>query len=277
MQKRKLLRIRIVLFCIVLGILCVPFMIPEGGSDWFKSRKYDYQVRIGIIDTGIASSAIDEQYIENGYNYVLRNENTEDKKGHGTQIASILAGSIQHEIKGICENAVLIPLVYTGRNEYNKEVPHTPELAAKAIYDAIDIYHCDIINISAGMHTEHEELRKAVAYAVEQDVLIVASAGNDGTDALFYPGAYEGVLCVGALDENGKIAEFSQQNASIDLYAIGEGIPVVGADGNMSMAKGTSYSAAFVTGLAANLLSENPELTNEELTEKLCDLEEVKR
>lgn len=255
----------------VLCILLVVFgcMRSLKGEETQPEPGYDYQVRIAVIDTGISITAIGDRYIMEGYNYVREDADTTDTEGHGTQIASILTGSEQHNIEGICENAVLIPFVFSGRNQYNKQIKQTPERAAKAIYAAVDEFDCDIINLSAGMHSNNEELRKAVAYAVEKDVLIIASAGNDGTSEVFYPGGYEGVLCVGSLNAEGEISEFSQQNPTVDLYAIGENIAVVNMDGTVVLRNGTSYSAAFVTGVAANLLSQTPELTIEELTEKI--------
>lgn len=266
MQKKYVLSIGGVWICVLLA----GFLFWQKPQEKFPSEPdYDYQVRIAVIDTGVSVEAIGESFVLDGYNYVRDDTNTKDTEGHGTQIASILVGSTEHGIRGMCKNAVIVPLVFFGRNQYNKETKHTPERAAKAIYAAVDEFDCDIINLSAGMKSQNEELRKAVAYAVEKDVLIIASAGNDGTSDVFYPGGYEGVLCVGSLNVEGEISKFSQQNATIDLYAIGENIAVVNMDGTVVLRNGTSYAAAFVTGVAANLLSQTPDLSMEELKEKI--------
>ena len=266
MQKKYVLWMSGVLICVLL--VCFIFLQKSQG-ELPAEPNYDYQVRIAVIDTGISVEAIGESFVVDGYNYVRDDTNTKDTEGHGTQIASILVGSTEHGIQGMCKNAVVVPLVFSGRNQYNKETKQTPERAAKAIYAAVDEFDCDIINLSAGMKSQNEELRKAVAYAVENNVLIIASAGNDGTSDIFYPGAYEGVLSVGSLNANGEISKFSQQNATIDLYAIGENIAVVNMDGTVVLRNGTSYAAAFVTGVAANILSQTPELSIEELREKI--------
>ncbi len=227
-------------------------------------------VRIAVIDTGISTVAIDSSRIIEGYNYIRPQDGTEDKIGHGTAIAGILVGS---EAAGIRPNAVLVPLVYATKDEMGKTIKGDTSMVAQAIYDAVDIYDCDIINISSGSTSDSISLRNAAAYAEEKGVLVVSSAGNANLYRLqdiYYPGAYDTVLCVGSADSDGEVSPFSQRGNTIDILAPGSNLRVVSIRAKKIRAFGTSYSTAYVTAAAAKLLEQNPCLTPAELRQILC-------
>ena len=135
------------------------------------------------------------------------------------------------------------------------------DVFAQMIIDAIDVYNCDIINISAGLMLDKESIYHAIQYAEEKDVLVVASAGNDYEEVgsfKYYPAAYESVLAVGSVDKNEKkISDFSQRGEWVDIYACGEDITIATLSGNTRTSDGTSYSAAKITSYAAKLISES--------------------
>lgn len=230
-------------------------------------------VRVAVIDTGISTAAIEAEHLTEGRNYIRPQDSTEDKLGHGTAIAGILVGSEAVGVEGVCPSAVLVPLVYAARDETGAAVKGKTDMAAQAIYDAIGVYGCRVINLSAGALSGAEDLRRAVEYAESRDVLVVSSAGNanlTAPDAVYYPGAYDTVLCVGSVDKSGEAAAaFSQRNDTVDLLALGEGLRVASIRGKTIRADGTSFSAAYVTGAAARLLTEDPTLTAAELRDIL--------
>lgn len=227
-------------------------------------------VRIAIIDTGITTAAINPASIAEGYNYIFPDAGTEDKLGHGTAIAGILVGSQSAGIIGVCPNAVLIPLVYETAGPAEDRIKADLSTVAQAIYDAVDVYDCDIINVSAGAKTDTEKLHQAAAYAEAQGVLLISSAGNDGDSTMYYPGGYDTVLCVGACDgEETRRASFSNFHSRVDLLAQGDGIRVASIRGKTIRVFGTSYATAYVTGAAACLLSEHPALTPAEVRQIL--------
>ncbi len=79
-----------------------------------------------------------------------------------------------------------------------------PETVSKGIVWAVD-HGADIINLSLGRAPAENKVqpgyREGVEYALEKGKLVIASAGTSGKE-LFYPGAIEGVISVGGLDEN---------------------------------------------------------------------------
>jgi subtilisin family serine protease len=85
----------------------------------------------------------------------------------------------------------------------------------------------DVINMSLGSQYSSSIVRRAVANAVRSGIIVVAAAGNDwgeGPYPVAYPAAYDGVIAVGATDENDLIASFSQRGGAVDITAPGVNI-----------------------------------------------------
>lgn len=239
------------------------------------SLKYDGSgVRIALIDTGISCKYFDDSHIAAGKNYVFPDKNENDLIGHGTAIAGIILGSKKLGLGGAAPGAELVPLVYYSR--YTSCVPLNGGINSicQAIYDAIDIYNCRIINISSGITKDNDKLRKAIAYAEKKNILVVASVGNSNRSSpeiIYYPAAYETVVGVGAANEKNEVADFSQRNASVKLLARGTNIPTVPIDNSSKevVVNGSSYAAGFVAGAAAILLENKPELSAIQLRDLL--------
>jgi len=236
--------------------LIVLLMVVSAFSQEKKS------VRIAVIDTGVSADAISAANISEGKNYILPDNTADDIEGHGTAVASIIVGSETAGVDGICPSAVIVPLVYYTKKEDGSIVRGDLRMTAKIIRDAIDVYKCDIINISSGTARKSFELEQAVKYAEEKGILIVSSAGNDGGSEIYYPGGYDSVLCVGALGEDdGGAASFSNRHSDVDILAPGSNIKVADIDGTQLAVSGTSFSAAYVTGVVAGIMAEHPELS----------------
>ena len=253
-MKKRLFRI----LCIV---LCLATL---GGIIYAVEYVTRDPIIIAIIDTGISTNAIDSDHILEGKNYLDPSLSTEDTYGHGTAVASVILKELPQ--------AQFVPLVSNAYNKGRIEQVDS-DVFAQMIRDAVDVYHCRIINLSVGLILDKPSIREAVAYAEEKGVLVVASAGNDyATDGEFtyYPAAYETVLSVGSVNKKkNEISDFSQRGDWVDIYARGEEITIKTLSGDKRESEGTSYSAALVTARAARLLQKNPNLTPAQLREKL--------
>ncbi len=229
-------------------------------------------VRIAIIDTGISTIAIAPKNLDLGRNYILPNTSTEDTMGHGTAVAAIIAGSEAAGVTGLCPEAVLVPLVYYSKTGDDTAVKGDLVMLAKIIRDAVDVYGCRIINISSGARIDTPALRDAVAYAEQHGVLVVSCAGNDGDDTVYYPGAFPTVLCAGTVNtaEDGP-ALFSNRHRGVDVLAPGIKLKTANPKGEAVTVNGTSFSTAWVTGVAASLLTAEPTLTPYQLRQLLCN------
>ena len=217
--------------------------------------------RIAVIDTGVSTVALDPARVEAGNNYILPGQSTQDVVGHGTAVASIILGKASVGLSGLCPAATVVPLVYYTQTD-SSVVKGDMAMLARCIRDAVDVYDCDIINVSSGALTPTAALRDAVDYARMKGALVVSCAGNDGTDTLYYPGGVDSVLCVGALDgEQTGAAPFSNRHSGVDLLAPGTKLVTLSMKGKPMLKSGTSFATAYVSGAAAALMAEFPGMT----------------
>lgn len=251
----------IILALLLLLSACAKTEVQEA-----QEMKEAREIRVAIIDTGLSTQAIPTENTAQGANYLLPESTTEDTYGHGTAVASVILRN--------SEKAILVPLV---SNVYDRGKVSFVDNAtyAQMIRDAVDIYHCEIINISAGLVLDKEEIRLAIEHAEEMGALVVASAGNDYQEnpgQIYYPAAYETVLAVGSLTADGtQIAEFSQRDSWVDLFAPGENIPILTMSGSSTTEKGSSFAAAYVTAAAVGYLQENADISPAKLRQLLID------
>lgn len=258
-------------------LLLTSLLLSSCGTQTAGEIPETVTVRIAILDSGISTMAVNSESLEEGLNGIRPFSDTEDTTGHGTAVASIIVGSESAGIEGICPQAVLIPLVYCEKDYLGRTVNADAETVGELIRDAVDTFQCDIINISAASAKDDSSLRSAVEYAVEQGVIVVTCAGNTNLttpDNVYYPGAYDGVICVGAVNPQGEVSDFSQRGEYLDFVAPGEELPAATMEGELTTVAGTSFSAAYVTGVIADLLSDEPDLSRqqEELPQKLMEL-----
>ena len=193
---------------------------------------------------------------------------------HGTYIASLIAGHGRGPgdgmgVIGVAPQARILSVRVIpddgepGISAYNDKAKY-----ASALADGIDYAvrsGARVINMSLGSQQATGSLRAAIAYAISHGVVVVASAGNSGTSHAFapydYPASFTGVIAVAALNPDGARAPFSEQNSSVVISAPGVDVVGAGPGGEYIDAAGTSPAAAFVSGVAALILSEYPGLS----------------
>ena len=107
------------------------------------------------------------------------------------------------------------------------------------------------VNMSFG--GAYSRLLEMAAEQLAQKTILVAAAGNDGSDELMYPAAYKEVYAVGAVDANGRVLATSNRGAHVRLHAPGEDIWVSDRSGDGYYVSGTSYAAPFVSAALAQL------------------------
>ncbi|MGF1591215.1 MAG: PatA/PatG family cyanobactin maturation protease [Pleurocapsa sp.] len=180
---------------------------------------------------------------------------------HGTHIASIIFGQHNSSVKGIATNCrgLIVPIFTNG--DGGSLAPCSQIDLARAIVQAVQ-HKANIINISSGQLTPSGEaypiLADAVRYCSENNVLIVAAAGNDGCNCLHIPGALPSVLAVGAMNSQGIPLDFSNwgdRYQTQGILAPGENILGATPNGGTAVRSGTSYATPIVSGIAALLMS----------------------
>ncbi|MFI6918566.1 S8 family serine peptidase [Nonomuraea spiralis] len=212
-------------------------------------------VTVAVIDSGVDET---HPQIRLSGKADLTGTGFRDCVGHGTAVAGIIAGQPRGDVPfhGVAPRVKLLSIKQVNGDRGDVG------LLAKAIRTAVD-EHADVINLSIDA-PDTPDLRSAVNYALDSDVVIVAAAGNltkdDGTSAPSYPGAYEGVLSVGSATPDGGRSQFSNPNA-VGVLGPGEGISSTWPlKGYQSALKGTSYAAPYVTGVVALVRARHPKL-----------------
>ncbi len=181
-----------------------------------------------------------------------------DAVGHGTHVAGILVARGPRMPRGVVPKCRILPVRVLGAlRQGDKRVgAGLIDNINVAIKWAVD-QGATIINMSLGVrHTggglPHNDV---IGYARRKGVTVIAAAGNDGQEQLYYPGALPHVLAVGAVDERGDVAPFSTYGRQVSFVAPGTNIYSTYLDNEYAYSTGTSHATPFVTGAAALLRS----------------------
>ncbi|WP_071459687.1 S8 family peptidase [Bacillus massilinigeriensis] len=221
---------------------------------WDQSKGKD--VKIAVLDTGIDTKHPDlRDRIISGRNFTDDDKGNpdifEDYNGHGTHVAGTIAASLNETgVTGIAPEAGLIVI-----KVLNKRGSGQYEWIIKGIQYAIE-QKVDIISMSLGGPNDVKELHDVIKLAVANNILVVCAAGNegdgnDGTDEFGYPGCYNEVISVGAVDLERNSSPFTNSNNQVDLVAPGEKILSCYLNGTYATLSGTSMATPHVAGALA--------------------------
>ncbi|TDD61777.1 type VII secretion-associated serine protease mycosin [Kribbella antibiotica] len=199
-----------------------------------------------------------------------------DCVSHGTSVAGIIAATPTSGIgfHGIAPGATILPVRVTDREANEGEAARTidPNVLARGIVYAVD-QGARVINLSLSGSADRKVIREAIAYAVGSDVVVVAAAGNrqtNGADSTpSYPAEYPGVLGVGAIGIDGARVNGSQTGSYVDIVAPGGDVLSTTRVSGHNYMSGTSFAAPFVSATAALVRSAWPELTAEQVIQRI--------
>lgn len=214
--------------------------IDSDNSNWGEG------VTVAILDTAVANHP---GITANLLSLNLLGEGAATDAGHGTAVASLIAGS-SSQTPGLAPSANLISIAVVDASGASDTF-----LVAQGIMEAVD-RGAGVINISLGSQGDSQALRDAVAYARERGVVIVASAGNNGVESIAFPAAYEGVVAVGSIDARGEKLDFSNTGWALDAAAPGLELNVAWPGDQIAGFTGTSASAPIITGAIAAAMSQ---------------------
>ena len=231
-------------------------------------------VTVAVVDSGVDASHPDltGQVLE-GKDFTGGGNAQDDKHGHGTAMASIIAAhghgpGNSSGMMGLAPKAKILPL----RALQTEKDPLHDETWAAAVRYAVD-QGAKVINLAIANEGGKtlSDGRAAIAYAQAHDVVVVAGTGNDGSIAVAEPAALPGVVAFGAIDKSGNLWEGSNTGKGVALVA--PGAEVLAADPTStqqySMSNGTSDSTAYVAAAAALVRSKYPELTAGQVINRL--------
>jgi subtilisin family serine protease len=257
----------------------------------------DLSDNIWVNEDEIPNNGIDDDdngYVDDihGYDFGDNDSDPLDQWNHGTHCAGIAAAKSNNDIgiAGVCWNCTIMPIKI-----FHDDGGHSVN-DSRGIKYAVD-NGADIISMSIHYPGIVNIIKDVIDYAYEKNVVLVAAAGNSGTSKLSYPAGYENVIAVAALNRsNGRcnkndwdpentnfLIRGSSYGEGVDVSAPGNYVystmptyPVKGNNNfntntgqqwvqNYDFMYGTSMACPHVAGLAALLLSQDADLTNDEI------------
>jgi subtilisin family serine protease len=229
------------------------------------------QIVIAVIDTGVKLDHPEfAGRLVAGYDFVNDDELADDDMGHGTHVAGIIAAALNNGqgVAGVCPNCRLMPVKVLDENNIGSW-----SQLAQGILFAVD-NGARVLNLSLGATISSETLASAIQYAHDRGVIVVAAAGNNGSDVPFYPAALDSVIAVGGTTDTGERWARSNYGTFIDLVAPASLIYSAYFDMNnvyhgYTYMSGTSMAAPFVSGVAGLLLSANPNMDAQQVEDAM--------
>lgn len=193
-------------------------------------------VVVAVVDTGVHGSHEDladnmwtsVDYPNGGYDFVDNDDTPFGFEGHGTHVAGIIGAVGDNGVgtTGLCWKAKIMAV---------RVLDDNGEGTTADVVQGVDFAVSEgakIINLSLGLDTFDAALRTAIQNASDNGVIVVASAGNSGTDnesTPVYPCnyTYENVICVGALDQKFQLAPYSNYSKT-HVHMAAPGTNIVG-------------------------------------------------
>ena len=249
---------------IVIGVIDtgIDYTHPDlEGSLWTNETELDGVAGVdddnnGFVDDSIGWDFTDAPRFADNGDYVDPDNDPMDEfgSGHGTQIAGIISANTQNGIgiAGIGPNLTVMNLRAGTASGYLEE-----DDVANAIIYALD-NGANVVNMSFGDVALSSFLKDIIYFAYQQGMVMIASAGNSGTDEVHYPSGLAETISIGATNQDDNIASFSNYGPTIDCVAPGNDLISTAIDGKYNYVSGTSFSAPIVSAIAGLILSVNP-------------------
>lgn len=239
------------------------------------------KVTVGVIDSSFGPHE-DITYKE-GYSFTtafdevrkpeyFANEPLQDcGYGHGLSIVSIIGAKTNNSmgIAGIADVDIVAARAMKCGVGYLSDVATSLEWqSGKSIDGVPDISKkVDVVNISLGgsINTCPSYMQEAIDFATSQGTIVLVTANNDyGDVANTTPANCNNVIVVGAVDQKGQKADFSNRGEEVDLVSPGVNIIAAGADNDYVWWDGTSQALPIATGVVILAKSEFPLLNQSE-------------
>lgn len=225
-------------------------------------------VVVAVVDTGVDVSHPD---LSSRCLPMLNSINTDmrDNAGHGTHVTGIIAAEMDNSIgiAGVASNAVILPI--KSMEKRGGSSSGTMSTISRGIRLAAD-NGADIISMSIGWPLFFSDcsfrlLKEALDYADSKGCVLVAAAGNNGSDTdLTMPGKYSKCFSVGAITPAMFCADYSNTGPGLDIFAPGGGTGAYGVLSTVPFAvestgyarmSGTSMATPHISGMLAVLMS----------------------
>lgn len=251
------------------------FLELSGRKAMYSRGIYGQGVVVAVLDSGVSPHPELENRLLEGKNCIKKYGNTSwhDDNKHGTHVAGTIAG----KTCGIAPKAEILPvkvLDAMGGGEWSDVIAglnyartwRKNGKKVKIISMSLSGGERDITK------TEKVNLENAINKCVEAGILVVVSAGNTSKEEKRYPASFENVVCVGAVDVEKQIAEFSTSGNHVDVCQVGVGVISAYYDRSQGFdyieLSGTSMSTPIISGISALLACDYEQRFKEEIIER---------
>ena len=188
-----------------------------------------------------------------------------DGNGHGTHVAGTISAY---------DNSEGVIGVYPGVNLHIVKIfdDSGSWTYASDIITAIDQCQdagADVVNMSLGGAGSSSAEASAMQGFVDDNMLLVAAAGNDGNSSLSYPASYDAVVSVAAVDSGKNRASYSQYNSQVEISGPGSSVYSTYPSSSYATLSGTSMATPHVAGAAALVWSFHPQCSASQIRSAL--------
>lgn len=200
-------------------------------------------VVIAVLDSGLNPSTDLRGQVTRGYNAMNGTSDVTDNHGHGTKAASVAAATTDNgaDIAAYCWSCSIMPVkVFDTGTSYVSD-------SARGMTWATD-NGADVISYSMSGSSSTTTMLNAVRYATDRGVVVVSSAGNQGSDAPRYPAAYPEVIGVAGTTSSDALYSWSNYGQWVEVSAPGSN-HAISPTGTVTTFAGTSSAAPAVSGV----------------------------
>ncbi len=221
-------------------------------------------ITVAVIDTGVDANHPDLRgNVLPGINALDVNspdKGTKDVKGHGTAMASLIAGhghgpGNTQGVLGIAPKAKILPInVSSSRSS----LVNTDMIADAITYAARQGAQVICVALSGGL--DHKQ-GDAIDEARERGALVIAAAGNhsEGDSTIGWPAYYTKAVAVNTVGKDNKLDKEAVEGATMDIAAPGADITMAKPGGGYFTSGGSSPATAIVAGAAALIRAKYPD------------------
>lgn len=247
---------------------------------WDQGRR-GQGVVVAVLDTGCQLDHPDLKCrILGGRNFTTDDNGDPnsfgDHSGHGTHVAGTIAAVENGQgVVGMAPEVSLLILKVLDSNGNGSYQNLVNAIDYALAWQGPGGEKVRILSMSLGGGTDDPALHDSIVRAARSGVLVVCAAGNTGQVETQYPGSYNEVVGVGAVDFKKQLASFSTMNKEIDMVAPGVDILSTYPDNRYAVLSGTSMATPHIAGAAALIINQCEKdfertLTEAEIYAQLC-------
>jgi serine protease len=241
-----------------------PYGIPMVQANQLSQNNQSAR-KVCVIDTGFNLGHPDLGDQNNGVTGQGNNSQVgnwyNDGNGHGTHVAGTISALSNNEgVVGVYPGVDLhIVKIFNdqGAWTYSSDIITGIQQCKNA--------GANVVNMSLGGGGSSTAESNAMQGFVDDGIMLVAAAGNDGNSSLSYPASYDSVISVAAVDSAERRASYSQYNSQVEIAGPGTAVQSTWPTNTYNSISGTSMATPHVAGAAALVWSFFPSCSNEQI------------